>query len=68
MTKHKTTQWHPLFAELLRPLLQDYYDVETNVPVGDAPREADILLLRRTSAEPTPPHVGSGWNPTAAVR
>ena len=54
MTKHKTTQWHPLFAELLRPLLQDYYDVQTNVPVGDAPREADILLLRRTSDEPTP--------------
>ena len=48
------TQWHPLFAELLRPLLQDYYDVQTNVPVGDVPREADILLLRRTSEQPTP--------------
>ena len=56
MSKHKDkpTQWHPLFAELLRPLLQDYYDVQTNVPVGDVPREADILLLRRTSDEPTP--------------
>lgn len=47
-------QWHPLFAELLRPLLQNYYDVQTNVPVGDVPREADILLLRRTGHEPTP--------------
>lgn len=54
MAKRKPTQWHPLFAELLRPLLQDYYEVQTNVPVGDAPREADILLLRRTSDEPTP--------------
>jgi hypothetical protein len=52
--KKKATQWHPLFAELLRPMLQDYYDVQTNVPVGDAPREADILLLRRTGDEPTP--------------
>jgi hypothetical protein len=54
MSKHKPTQWHPIFAELLRPMLQDYYDVQTNVPVGDAPREADILLLRRTSEQPTP--------------
>src|SRR5260370_21894127 len=30
-------QWHPLFAQLLRPLVQDYYEVQTNVPVGDAP-------------------------------
>src|SRR5437660_6366998 len=56
MSKEKTkqTQWHPLFAELLRPLLQDYYEVQTNVPVGDAPRQADILLLKRTGDEPTP--------------
>jgi len=52
--KPKPTQWHPIFAELLRPLLQDYYDVQTNVPVGDAPREADILLVRRNSDRPTP--------------
>ena len=47
-------QWHPLFAYLLRPLLQDYYDVETNVSVGDLPRSADITLLRRTAAGPIP--------------
>jgi hypothetical protein len=40
-------QWHPVFAELLRPLVESHYDVQTSVPVGDAPRQADILLLRR---------------------
>jgi hypothetical protein len=42
-------QWHPIFAKLIRPLLQDYFEILTNVPVGDVPREADIVLLRRTS-------------------
>ena len=37
-------QWHPLFANMLRPVVRDYYDVETNLPVGDAPRSADIVL------------------------
>lgn len=44
-----TTQWHPIFAHLLRPLVEAHYEVRTGVPVGDAPREADIVLLRRTS-------------------
>ena len=48
------TQWHPLFADLLRPLLEDYYDVQTNVPVGDVPGEADLVLLRKTSAKQPP--------------
>ncbi|HJT76891.1 MAG TPA: hypothetical protein VJ739_06775 [Gemmataceae bacterium] len=48
------TQWHPLFAKLLRPLVEGRYEVQTNVPVGDAPRVADILLLRRTSAAAAP--------------
>jgi hypothetical protein len=47
-------QWHPTFARLLRPLLEPHYDVQTNVPVGDAPRQADVVLLRRTSAGPLP--------------
>jgi hypothetical protein len=47
-------QWHPIFAHLLRPLVQDYFEVETGMPVGDAPREADIVLLRRTSDQPLP--------------
>jgi hypothetical protein len=40
-------QWHPLFARLLRPVVESHYDVQTTVPVGDAPREADLVLLRR---------------------
>ncbi len=47
-------QWHPLFAEILRPWVEKYYDVETNVPVGDVPREADIVLLRRKSSQRPP--------------
>jgi hypothetical protein len=45
-----TTQWHPVFAQLLRPLLEGYFEVQTNVPVGDAPRQADLVLLQRTSS------------------
>jgi hypothetical protein len=41
-------QWHPLFAKLLRPVLEGYYEIEINVPVGDVPRAADVVLLRRT--------------------
>jgi hypothetical protein len=50
------TQWHPLFAQLLRPLLERYYEIETNMPVGDAPRQADVVLLRRKSAKKPPFH------------
>lgn len=47
-------QWHPIFAQLLRPAVEAYYDVETTVPVGDAAREAGFVLLRRTAAGPPP--------------
>jgi hypothetical protein len=47
-------QWHPLFAKMLRPIVHEHYAVETNVPVGDAPRSADIVLLRRIDSGPTP--------------
>jgi hypothetical protein len=47
-------QWHPTFARLLRPLVESHYQVETNVPVGDVPREADLVLLRRIVAGPLP--------------
>ena len=43
-------QWHPVFARLLRPLVEGHYDVKTDVPVGDLPRQADVVLMRRTSA------------------
>ena len=45
-------QWHPLFAFLLRPLMQDFYEVRTDFSVGDKPREADIVLLQRTAPAP----------------
>jgi hypothetical protein len=49
-----STQWHPLFAKLLRPLVESHYEVETNMTVGDAPRAADLVLLRRTTSTPLP--------------
>jgi len=48
------TQWHPIFDHLLRSALHEYYDVQTNVPVGDLPREADIVLVRRTARTKPP--------------
>ena len=45
-------QWHPIFASLLRPLVEDFYEVTTDLPVGDLPRQADIVLLRRTAPAP----------------
>ncbi len=62
----KKTQWHPVFAELLRPAVESHYEVATNVPVSDVPREADFVLLRRTRAGPLPftglwRHL-TGWN------
>jgi hypothetical protein len=73
-----TTQWHPIFANLLRPLVEGHYDVQTDLPVGDVPRAADIVLLRRTSAA-APPFTGlwrwlTPWNvlefkgPTVSAR
>jgi hypothetical protein len=54
------TQWHPIFDFLLRTALEDYYEVQTNVPVGDLPREADIVLVRRTGK--TKPPFKSVWH------
>ena len=59
-------QWHPIFVSLLRSLVEDHYEVQTNLPVGDLPREADIVLVRRIS-EASPPfttllHYLTTWN------
>src|SRR5438132_1712958 len=54
MTGMAKQQWHPTFAQLLRPLVEGHYEVKTDVPVGDLPRQADIVLLRRTSRGPLP--------------
>jgi hypothetical protein len=50
-------QWHPYFTNVLRLLVQEHYQVNTSVPVGDKPREADILLLRRKERR-RPPFTG----------
>jgi hypothetical protein len=57
-------QWHPLFAQLLRPLLEDYFEIQTGVAVGDLPREADLVLLRRKVRKPLP-FIGLWKNLTA---
>lgn len=44
-------QWHPLFASLLRPIVEESYDVQVNVSVGEAPRSADIVLLQRKKSQ-----------------
>lgn len=58
-------QWHPIFAQLLRPAVETFYEVRTTVQVGDVPREADIVLLRRRT--PSPSYEGlwrhlTAWN------
>src|SRR4051794_300932 len=47
-------QWHPLFMHLLRPLVEGHYEIRTGQSVGDIPRTADVVLLRRTSAASSP--------------
>jgi hypothetical protein len=49
-------QWHPYFFHLLRSLVEEYYEVQANVSVGDIPREADLVLLRRKSSAAPPFH------------
>lgn len=49
-------QWHPIFVHLLRLLVEPHFEVRTNLPVGDMPREADTVLLRRQSSGPLPYH------------
>jgi hypothetical protein len=47
-------QWHPIFAHLLRPLVESHFEIRLNQPVGDIPRTSDIVLLHKTSAGPVP--------------
>jgi hypothetical protein len=61
-----STQWHPLFAHLLRLLIDEYYEVQTEVPVSDLPRRGDLMVLRRL-ASAKPPFQGlwshlTDWN------
>jgi hypothetical protein len=54
------SQWHPVFAHLLGLLLEDYYEIQPEVPVSDLPRQADLLVIRRQPG-PEPPFRGL-WN------
>jgi hypothetical protein len=44
----------PSSPKCFGPSCKEHYEIETNVPVGDAPRPADIVLIRRTSDRPPP--------------
>src|SRR5258708_6582995 len=48
------TQWHPAFAELLKLLLRDYYEIQTEVTVRELPRAGDVMLIRRQDAASPP--------------
>jgi hypothetical protein len=50
-------QWHPILGKLLRPAVEAHYIMQSNVAVGDAPRESDLLLLRRKGSI-RPPYRG----------
>jgi hypothetical protein len=39
---------------LLRLLIKDFYEVQTEVPVSDLPRRGDLVLIRRYAAGPPP--------------
>jgi len=43
-------QWHPIFAHLLRPLVEGHYEIRIGQTVGDVPRSSDVVLLRKASA------------------
>ena len=63
------TQWRPLFADLLRPLLGPFYDVQPEEPVSDrlavlsdaleeaGCTDADFLFHLRSEG----PHVRGCW-------
>ena len=47
-------QWHPIFAHLLRPLVEDHFQVETGMPVGKAPAKRTSCCCGATSDQPLP--------------
>src|SRR5262245_49967066 len=50
----RMTQWHPIFAEVLRPIVSAHHCFRATVPVSELPREADFLVLRRKRSAPGP--------------
>jgi hypothetical protein len=51
------TQWHPMFASLLKALLRDYYTIDPEVSVSELPRRGDLLVVRKQDG-PAPPFTG----------
>jgi hypothetical protein len=46
--------WHPFLADLLRQRYGDRLVIHENVPLGDLPLEADLLLIRRDLQQALP--------------
>lgn len=42
-------QWHPLLARFLKRDYQDRLDIQYEFPLGELPRRADFILIRRRS-------------------
>ncbi len=55
-----STQWHPVFVRLLGELIKDYYEIETEVPISDLPRRADVLVIHRHPDQQ--PHFQGLWS------
>jgi len=54
------TQWDPLVAESLKLLLDEYYEIETEVPVSELPRKVDLLVIHRQKG--AQPHFEGLWS------
>lgn len=59
----KGTQWHPWFAQMFKDLVGQWYEVETEVPVSELPRQGDLFVVRRQDAA-EPPFTGAWLNLT----
>src|SRR5260370_10642676 len=42
-----TIYWHPFLAEMMRLSYADRIIIQEQLPLGDLPLEADLLLIRR---------------------
>jgi len=55
-----TIYWHPFLAEMLRLSYADRIIIQEQLPLGDLPLEADLLLLRR-DPKVVPVPFGTPW-------
>lgn len=47
------TLWHKILTELLSPLLDAFYTIQTEVPISKLPLEADLFIIRKRN-HPSP--------------